>query len=337
MDFQNNKFDKQQKNGNGSLEKDKMYTENHLEKEMDIDYDIIHLKDHLNASFDKDNIVVSEELIQKTLQAIQSGKAPLTAEEEYQQDNDVIDYESRKKNRWSIFRLASIAAVLMLLLVGLNVFEYLQSGNKKDMAVKENRMSGDVTESDMVSMAESTTENKAMEKGTNGNQKAAEEYSITADTAKDAPEESKSNDEFTTNASDAKEETEAQEAPMGLMMEGNILFSDILPFTAEQVTSFDIINSKKETISYGNLDKTKEILLLLNEYPLALIENEEDTLEQQWDYQIKFTTKDNKLYTILVGNEILLKTDDNNNDIIRYSIIGDVEQLKSSLNKYTSK
>jgi len=335
MDFQKNKFDKQKK-GNGSMEKDKMYAENHLKKEMDKDFDIIHLKDHLNASFDKDNIVVSEELIQKTLQAIQSGKAPLTAEEEYTEDIDVIDYESRKKNRWSIFRLASIAAVLMLLLVGLNVFEYLQTGNKKDMAVKENRMSGDVTESDMVSMTESTTENKAMEKGTDRNQKAAEEYAMAADQIKEAPEENKSKDEFTTNASDAKEETEALESPMGLMMEGNILFSDILPFTADQVTSFDIINSKKETISYAKLDKTKEILLLLNEYPLALIENEEDTLEQQWDYQIKFITKDNKSYTISVGNEILLKTDDNNNDIIRYSIIGDVEQLKSSLNKYIS-
>lgn len=335
MDFQKNKFNEQQKKENGSMEKDKMYAENHLKKEMDKDFDINHLKDHLNASFDKDNIVVSEELIQKTLQAIQSGKAPLTAEEEYPEDNDVIDYESRKKNRWSIFRLASIAAVLMLLLVGLNVFEYLQTGNKKDMAVKENRMSGDVTESDMVSMTESTTENKAMEKGTDGNQKAAEEYAMAADQIKEAPEENKSKDEFTTNA-DAKEETEAQESPMGLMMGGDILFSDILPFTAEQVTSFDIINSKKETISYANLDKTKEILLLLNDYPLALIENEEDTLEEQWIYQIKFTTKDNKSYTISVGNEILLKTDDNNNDIIRYSIIGDVEQLKSSLNEYIS-
>lgn len=337
MDFHKKESKNQQKSGNGSMEEDKSYTENRLEEEMDIDYDIIHLKDHLNASFDNDNIVVSEELIQKTLQAIQSGKSPLTAEEDYQEENDKIEYENHKKNRWSIFRLASIAAVLMLLLVGLNVLKYLQFGsNKKDMAAKQERtLTSDTTESDMASMDESVTESKALDK--NAKTKEADVYSITANKAvEEVPEESadiSSNNESTFKDG-RNEESEKQEPKMDALSEGNILFSDILPFTADQVTSFTIINSKDEAKSFKNPEKTKEFLLLFNDYPLLLIENEEDTMENQLDYQIKFTTQDNISYTILVGNEIQLKTDDNNNDIIRYSIMGDVDRLKSRLNEY---
>lgn len=333
MDFQKNKFKNQQKNGNGSNEKDKSYEENHLEKEMDIDYDIIHLKDHLNASFDKDNIVVSEELIQKTLQAIQSGSTPSIAEEDYQEENDKIEYENDKKNRWSIFRLASIAAVLLLLLVGLNALKYLQFGSKKEMAVKEDRTTtSDVADSNKVSMEESATENKKT--------KEADVYSIAAETAEqEVSEESadiSSNIDESAFKDGKNEVSETQEPRVGMLKEGNILFSDILPFTAEQVTSFTIINSKDEAVSFENTEKTNEFLLLLNDYPLLLIENEEDTMENQWDYQIKFTSQDDLSYTILVGNEIQLKTDNNNNDIIRYSIMGDVDQLKSRLNEYIS-
>lgn len=73
---------------------------------------------------------------------------------------------------------------------------------------------------------------------------------------------------------------------------------------------------------------------MLDEYYLLPVENEEDTSENPLDYQIVFTTRDNLSYTILVENEILLKTDDNNRDIIRYTIIGDVEQLKSKISEY---
>ncbi len=377
MDFHKKEFKNQQRNGNGSMEEDKSYSENHLEKEMNIDYDIIHLKDHLNASFIKDNIVVSEELIQKTLQAIQSGKSPLTAENDYQEENgkavyeddkseydndhqeengkvkykddkidyenncqeenDKIEYENDKKNRSSIFRLASIAAVLLLLLVGLNVFKYLQFGNKKDMAAKQ-EIAYDTTESSMANTEESVPESKALEK--DDKTKEANVNSIAADkAAREVPEENpgissyKSTDESSLkDGKNAKSET--LEPKMEALPEGNIFFSDILPFTADQVTSFTIINSKEEAKSFKDPEKTKEFLLLLNDYPLLLIENEEDTMEDSLDYQIKFTTKDNISYTILVGNEIQLKTDDNNNDIIRYSIMGNVDQFKSRLGEY---
>lgn len=312
MDF--HKKGSGKKDGNGSMEVDKRQTENYLEKEMDIDYDFIHLKDHLNASFDKDNIIVSEELIQKTLQAIQSGKTPLTAEEDYQEENEKIEYD--KKSRWSIYRLASIAAVLLLLLVGLNILRYLPIGNKKEMAKEDRTMTGDGAESGIVSMEENTKV-KTIE---------ADMYSINAETPEQKVDESALKDD--------RNGKETQKSGMGLLREGNFLFSDILPFTADQVTTFNIINSKDEAVSFENPEKTKEFLLLLNDYPLLLIENEEDTMENQLDFQIEFTTQDNMSYTIFVGNEIELKTDGNNNDIIRYSIIGDINQFKSRLNDY---
>lgn len=332
MDFQKHKLNTQQKNGNGSMDGDKISTENHLDKEIKFEYDSIHLKDHLNASFDKDNIVVSEELIQKTLQAIQSGKDSLTPEEDNQEAN--TSTERKKKNRFPIFRLAGIAAVLLLLLIGLNILKYLP-GSSKSMENETNSSVEDTSDSSSLKRQENGT----LERNTEA-QKDKEIYSITAGEAEADQKVAKDGKDALSDegADKFNLETEPQEAKMGISSAGTMIFSDILPFTAEQVSSFSIINSKKESTAFREPEKIDDFLLMLNEYSLLPAEQEEDTSESQgedlWDYQIVFTTQDNLTYTILVGNEIQLKTDDNNRDIIRYTIIGDVEQLKSRLNEY---
>lgn len=312
MDFQKNKFNNQQKNGNGSMD----------------EYDSIHLKDHLNASFDKDNIVVSEELIQKTLQAIQSGKTPLTLEGDNEEEN--IAKEQKKKNRYPIFRLAGIAAVLLLLLICLNILKYLPA-NKKSAEYDVNSGAQDTSES---AMPEIGTLEKSIEA-----KKDTETYSIAEEGAgQEVAKEGENaltdenNHKSDMKASGINDESKPQEVKMGIGE--NMLFSDVLPFTAEQVKYFSIINSKKESITFKKPEKIKEFLLMLDEYSLLPIENEEDTSENPFDYKIVFTTQDNLSYTILVENEIQLKTDDNNHDIIRYNIIGDVEQLKSRISEY---
>lgn len=323
MDFQKNKFSNQQKNGNGSMDRDKIKTENRLEKEINFEDEIIHLKNHLNASFDKDNIVVSEELIQKTLQAIQSGKAPLTADEENQEEYVVTEH--KKRNRFPVFRLAGIAAVLLILLIGINILKYLPASKKS-------------AEYDVNSATENTSESTAPESGTLEKsieaKKETETYSIADTGAGQEVAKDKNADKSDLKASSRNDGSEPQEANMGTLEVEGMIFSDILPFTAEQVNSFSIINSKKESINFKEPEKIKEFLLMLDEYYLLPVENEEDTSENPLDYQIVFTTRDNLSYTILVENEILLKTDDNNRDIIRYTIIGDVEQLKSKISEY---
>jgi len=226
---------------------------------------------------------------------------------------DLIE-ESKNVKRYSIYKLARIAAVLLLLLVGLNLVQYLQLGvSKKGEAVKEEKISAE--ESDRVMMAESSAETTVESQ----DGKAEMNYSITADTTgEEAPNESAS----------LKSEEKMS------IMSGDILLSDILPFTSEEVMTMTVMDNNNAVVTSKDLDDIDTIFQLLNQFPLLLIENEEDALENQWNYQIQFMTQENVAYTILIGNEIQVKTDDNNSDIIRYSSIGDVDQLDNQLQQF---
>ncbi len=117
-------------------------------KNGNMENDELKIKSHLNTSLEKEGISVSEDLINRTLEAIrkqsQEATGPVRAEQERQPERKVIPWFKYARN------FAAVAAAGMILVLGINGLE--QTGKKSDQSEtakeKENGISYDMAATD---------------------------------------------------------------------------------------------------------------------------------------------------------------------------------------------
>lgn len=266
----------------------------------------INLKDHLNASFDKDNITVSEELINRTLQAIKEDKSPK-------------DYKHviNKKYPFKVRRLVSAAAVVLVLFVGINLLQdnFQLDGNPFNGSKKSD--SGSNAESG-VAYDTKAEESQSIELF----QDSATDSSITGEDADKA---------FSSEI--ALEDASAEEPEMNsIYTESAKLFTERYPFAMDQMVSFSVTNGDAQMITITeNAEKSRELFSLLNEYTLTVADND---ISETWKYKLELETKENQMYTIMIGEGIQVMKKGDPNSTYEYYFIENVDTLISSMDEF---
>lgn len=255
------------------------------------DLDNMWLKDHLNASFELDNIKVSEDLMDRTLKAIKEAEK----DEEYQK-------EKKKIRRFPVGRLVSAAAVLFVLLVGIGVMQLGFTGSKKS----ESDMSMDMVagEAENSAMADITMEQAA------SSEKSAESsvdmYNDSSTTYSMAEDSSEKYDLAAVEDSVDGETNEIMGKTFGTDINNSgdqVVNSDICPVSADSVTALIITKKDGEEVKSQNpVESATTIYDMLSGYPLELVEESSDN--NDWMYKITITSTDNLEYTYLIGENI---------------------------------
>ena len=264
----------------------------------------INLRDHLNASFDKDNITVSEELINRTLQAIKEDKSPK-------------DYKHtiNKKFPFKVRRLVSAAAVVLVLFVGINVLQdnFQLDGNPFSASKKSD--SGSTPESG-VAYDTKAEESQSIELF---QENAADSNIAGEDTAK--------------SSETALEDSSAEEPEMNSILAENAnLFTERYPFVMDQMVSFTVTNGDAQMITItGNAVKSRELFTLLDEYTLSVADND---ISETWNYKLELETIDNQMYTILIGEGVQVMKSGDPNSTYEYYSIENVDALISSMDEF---
>jgi hypothetical protein len=274
------------------------------------DIDTMDIKNHLDASFDIDKIKVSEDLIAKTLLAIENSEkennkvenTPLVKDllENSNDSNNIINIERKKsKLRFLPLKLATIAAAVFIFVVGMQTLKL--DGAKKDSGYgisMKNEGTGNST-TDIYENADAdimADDNRRTEGSISINEYETESEVVDRDEIEDK--------EDTTVGSLTSEMDEYNKEAL----DGNgYIISSFYPIDNKVISEFiikdehdNLINTSKDT------DLVKELYAILDEYPLTMIENK--ILE--YVYQFDILTDENQSYTILVGSGIYVKTSD---------------------------
>ena len=109
----------------------------------DMNLDKLNIKSHLNASLDFSNISVSEELIQKTLRAINEEPSTLVEKDENVMNTRKIPWNSYVR------RLTGVAAALIVLIGGYSIIKNsvgMKSSKKDSNGSMENSISMDMVQ-----------------------------------------------------------------------------------------------------------------------------------------------------------------------------------------------
>ncbi|MGB8454169.1 MAG: hypothetical protein WCD89_17795 [Anaerocolumna sp.] len=246
--------------------------------------DNMRLKDHLNASFDIDNIKVSEDLIARTLKSI--GESGLQEEQ---------PKESNKIKHFPVRRLVSAAAVIIVLIVGINV---LQNG-----------LGSSKTESP-ISLDDGTAGKMAAGNGTKSNstfgtEEDAAADTVTSDTAAADMEDPAPEEGITPFSSEvSKNVNKEDERVAGSFSEGT-LFSGLYPITFASVEKFTVSKNDGTEKTFTDAgDKVSELYTVMDGYSLTTSNTKTDGNENNWTYKTLITTTDKQTYTILFSDEI---------------------------------
>lgn len=276
-----------------------------------IDIDNLSLKDHLNTSFDIDKITVSEDLIARTLKAVKESE---TQEVLVSQKNEI------KKKQFPVRQVASAAAVVVLLLIGMNVLQNgLPRNSKNNTQISSDSMSAESASDEKFAADESATTDMNGEESAEINILDAEDSS--EDTTFDNATSS------LTAAETPNTESEVQKDGGGITgsYSGNYFIS-LFPFTGEEVELFTVTNKAQEVLTIES-SKVQEFYTILDGFTLTQMDN---NLIDTWDYKVEIKTT-NQTYTILLGNGIQVNENENSNI---YYQVDDSQTLLEQVNSF---
>ncbi len=288
------------------------------------DLDNMRLKDHLNASFELDNIKVSEDLIARTLKAVKEAEVQAEHPE-----------EKNKIKRFPVRRLVSAAAVVLVLLVGIQVMRNGSIGSKKDAGNSENlstEMAADNGIAQTYGIPETTMEaTGSTESGT------------AAFDAAEADETSKSASDTSAPAEEAENQYTA-EAPANItktagegtgLYDGELIFSAVIPVTADSVTALTVTKNNGSQVSLKKAaENASRLYAILDGYSLTPKDGTIKEDNSEWTYKVLITTKDKLDYTILIGEIIQIqKTKEQAENTTEY-LPGDVNALLRELDDF---
>jgi hypothetical protein len=265
--------------------------------------DDMELKALLNASFDKDNLIVSEDLIQRTLLKIKEAGA------EDKKNTDSIAAErpvggeesvARESNgdrkpviKFPVRRFAGAAAAVLLLVSAVWIYQNNITGTKQDNAGNEQLEQNFTMAVPESSAIEGIEENE------------------TASTAKEAPLEGDASIGITSseNAADTAKAADT-ESSMVTLVAPEVL-SELYPINAEEVVTFQVIKAKGKQTEAEEKSlkepamKAAELYSLLAAYTVQVSE----TVETDILYGYEITTQDENVITFEFYPETVKVTD----------------------------
>jgi hypothetical protein len=295
MDFKNNKKDK-----------------------LSIDFEMDHLKDHLNASFDKDNLIMSEELIHKTLSAIEKGESPKTSIE-----------EDKKKIKYPVFKIAGTAAAILILIVGIAYSQGYLSLSGQNKSIEKLKSIPDLKMAAKQDSNDASYSLKAAPSTEVQDNKAAGSARINNDTA--------TNKEI---ASDNKASTETTAGEsMGILSKASddvpqepILITDLLP-AADQIKEVTITNENQQEVKIqNNPEEVLKLYDLLGSVTLTTGEILSNTIQ----YKITINTIDNQTYTTSISDGIEVINENQKSTQTEYYKTNDTDALVMRLHEYVN-
>jgi len=266
----------------------------------DINKDSLDLKSHLNASFDYDNIKVSEELINKTLEAIKKS----SNKEELEEDNHKVTPFKKKSDKWiSTRRVAAAAAVLILFVAGYRVIDGGLGGKKSDQ------------NSIMESAKDNMDDVNILHKVDNDTGAATES------TEGDLAIQESKEEEMNIMASD-------KIADNSITMLASSNFSSMYAVDTEQVTEV-ALEMKDGSIKKPRNSKeaAQEVIKLIDEHSLT-ISNE---INSQWSIKISLVTNTESI-TLFIGDGIQIQRGVDTS-LVSYTA-EDMEALNIKLEEY---
>lgn len=287
------------------------------------DLDNMRLKDHLNASFELDNIKVSEDLIARTLKAVKEAEVQVEHPE-----------ETNKIKRFPVRRLVSAAAVVLVLLVGVQVMNNGFIGSKKDSGSSENLS------------AESAADNGMMQ--TYGIPEATMDVTGSTESGTTVFDGAKADEAKTALDSSAPaEEAEnlyTAEAPGNIsktagegtgLYDNELIFSSIIPVTVDSVTALTVTKNNGSQVSLKKVAKNaSKLYSILDGCSLTRKDGTIKEDNSDWTYKVLITTKDKLEYTVLIGEIIQIKNTSEQAENTTEYLPGDVKALLSELDDF---
>lgn len=301
-------------------------------KNDNIEIDKLNIKSHLNTSLEKDGISVSEDLINRTLEAIRKQSqepvaAPISSKQEKLPDSKVIPWYRYARN------FAVVAAAGLILVLGVNSLGRVDrkedaSGTAKD---KANRISYDYStegSAPQEAVGNKSDDSVAMDFALKSAESTMEaendvDYKMAADAADNQGSPLMKEDSVEMTATSAAPGDEFVEGDSGLLS-----FRDICPILSEDTETITLMaNSDKGEKVIGDREDIDNFFLRMEAYAYAEGDNTEDgTL-----FTITFLTS-NGSFTLLFKENTLVTSYKGKDDIIEHNYqSNDYQQLLSDL------
>lgn len=275
----------------------------------DLKNDTLDLKSHLDASFDYDNIKVSEELIKKTLEAIKSSS---NQEEIKVEDTKVTPFKKKKNNVWVYTRRVAAAAAVFVLFVA--AYRFIDGGLGVGKKSTENS-----------SVMESAKDEVSILNKAESDSSFSDDFGITSIETVEGSDITATEEEKMSISSDAADMNKQDNS---LTMLATSTFSSIYSINPEQVTELTIESKDGSIKKPGDVKETaRAIVDLLDEQELT-VTNIENPI---WSYKIMLLTDDNGRFTILIGDGIHIQMGDDTP--VNSYMVDDIEGLISKLDE----
>ncbi len=274
-----------------------MEKNNDLNKSMS-EFDFLCLKDHLNASFDEDNISISDDLINRTIQAAKENASP-----------EVNSFEIKKKYKFPIRGFVQAAAAILFVLVFFNfASNFRMSKDSSESTSEAPRSAANDTAAKTDDIPFTSQRNNVTEEEVNlFQEKTTEETAAAMDEAQE-------------NTADNVMEKEFDAGDTMTGLAGDLQtasFVDLYTVSEEQVQSFTLTSKAEEGVM-GDAEHVKELFTILNAY---FITPGDKNISSVWNYKIEFSTDEAQTFTIWIGDGIQIKqVDDVTETEIYYSL-----------------
>lgn len=279
-------------------------------KEDNIEMDELNIKSHLNTSLELNGIRVTEDLIQRTLKAVNQ-----------QRECEVEPTTLPRKNfRWDRYvrGIAGVAAAILVVMLGYSVAKDVPMGAKKDAAPNENFMAAEKsTDSVAPEQAEpemgslSQEEPDMIEEAAITDDTADTKYSINA-TEKMNDEQVYGTTDGTTDAGrNLASDYNTSEEEQGALRndfdgQQELNFQDISILTPEQLKEVTITNKAKGlTITLTDYEQIQDFYTKMGNY--TFIVASDASTDRYYSVELDSSTQEESFYTILIGENITVR------------------------------
>lgn len=306
--------------------------------------DDMELKTLLNASFDKDNLTVSEDLIQRTLLKIKEAEAedkknaeniaaeiPVGGEEAAEQESNG---DRKPVIKFPVRRFAGAAAAVLLLVSAVWLYQNNITGTRQDNGVNEQSQQQEFGIADTGS-----AENYTMTAPETSAVQGIEEDEA-ASTAKEAPLEGEASVDITASSDSAADKAAAADTKSSMVtLIAPEVLSELYPINTDEAVTFQVIKAegKQTKEEKKSLEepavKAAELYTLLAAYTVQVSEKEETDIL----YSFKIITQDKNVITYEFYPETVKVTDGRlAGKTVIYTVNEQAELLKK-LAEFTSK
>lgn len=306
--------------------------------------DDMELKALLNASFDKDNLTVSEDLIQRTLLKIKEAETedkknadntaaeiPVGGEEAAEQESNG---DRKPVIKFPVRRFAGAAAAVLLLVSAVWLYQNNITGTRQDNGVNEQSQQQELGIADTGS-----AENYTMTAPETSAVQGIDEDEA-ASTAKEAPLEGDASVDITASSGSGADKAAAADAKSSMVtLVAPEVLSELYPINADEAVTFQVIKAegKQTKEDKKSLEepavKAAELYTLLAAYTVQVSEKEETDIL----YSFEIITQDKNVITYEFYPETVKVTDGRlAGKTVIYTVNEQAELLKK-LAEFTSK